>query len=187
MTTDTPATEKPASQSSLPFPLQQGEEVLQLCRKHWVFLWPRTILLALIAIVPVALAAWLLSMVDQFDGIVRNIFFVVAFVWLLWWGVKMLLNWYRYNNDLWVITSQRIVDSFKPHPFSHRLSSADLVNVQDMTVDRHGPLQTMLNYGDVICDTASGGNDFVLAGVPDPQQVQLLMDRERDRERTRGR
>jgi hypothetical protein len=29
--------------------------------------------------------------------------------------------------------------------------------------------------------------DFRLSGIPRPQEVQLLVDRERDRERTRGR
>jgi hypothetical protein len=176
-----------AKQPSLPFPLQGNEQVIQVCRRHWWFLWPRTILLALVGIVPVLVAAWLLSAVDVFDGMTRNVFLVIALIWLLWWGLQMFLGWYRYNNDLWAITNQRIVDSFKPHPFSHRLSSADLVNVQDITVEKHGVLQSIMNFGDVICDTASGGKDFTLTGVPDPEQVQLLMDRERDRERTRGR
>ncbi|MEX0750946.1 MAG: PH domain-containing protein, partial [Dehalococcoidia bacterium] len=68
------------------------------------------------------------------------------------------------------------------------LSTADLVNVQDMTVERSGLLQTTLNYGDIICQTAStSAGDFVLSGIPRPQEVQLLVDKERDRERTRGR
>jgi hypothetical protein len=103
--------------------------------------------------------------------------------------VRIFLNWYRYRHDLWVITNQRIVDSLKNHPFHHRLSTADLVNVQDMTVQRSGILQTTLNYGDILCQTAGGAGtgEFRLSGIPDPQQVQLLVDKERDRERTRGR
>jgi len=41
----------------------------------------------------------------------------------------------------------------------------------------------VLNYGDIVCETAADGGDFVLAGIPRPQGVQLLVDRERDRER----
>jgi hypothetical protein len=45
----------------------------------------------------------------------------------------------------------------------------------------------MLNFGDVVCETASGGGEreFRLSGIPRPQDVQLLVDRERDRERRR--
>jgi hypothetical protein len=135
------------------------------------------------ALVPPLLISLLLAWQDWYEGTTAQVFWIVAALWLLYWGVRILLNWYRYRHDIWVITDQRIVDSLKPHPFSHRLSTADLVNVQDMTVQRHGLLQTLLNYGDIVCETASEGGEFVLAGIPRPADVQLLVDRERDRER----
>jgi hypothetical protein len=172
----------------LPFPLQDGERVLQLCRRHWFYLWPATIIMTAIALGGVIIAGVLLAMIDQFDGIARTIFFIAALIWLLYWAVRIFLNWYRYHNDIWVITNQRIVDSYRPSPFRHTLSTADLVNVQDMTVEKNGILASMFNFGDVVCQTAGDGRrDFRMTGIPDPQSVQLLMDRERDRERTRGR
>ena len=172
----------------LPFPMQDGEEVLRLCRRHWFYLWPRTVIMAAFAIGVVVAVAVVMAMLDQFGGMARNIFFIAALSWLLYWAVRVFLNWYRYHNDIWVITNQRIVDSFKPTPFKHTLSTADLVNVQDMTVEKNGILASIFNFGDVVCQTAGdGGRDFRMTAIPDPQEVQLLMDRERDRERTRGR
>jgi membrane protein YdbS with pleckstrin-like domain len=152
-------------------------------------LWPRTILYVLYAIAPPAIVAFILSKTDSYDGMAATIFMIVSAVWILYWGIRALLNWYRYHNDTWTITNQRIVDCFRTTPFNLRISTADLVNIQDMSVDRHGPLQTMLNYGDVVCETAGAGGNrrFVLAGIPAPQDVQLLVDKERDRERSRGR
>ncbi len=168
-----------------PFPLQQGEQVLQLCRRHWWHLWPRTILWVLFAVVPVAAVAWLLSAIDVLDDL-GIYFWIVAALWLGYWVIRLLLNWYRYHNDYWVITDQRVIDSFKPHPFELRVSSADLVNIQDMTVEKKGIIPTILNFGDVICETAGGaGEQFRMGGVPNPVAVQLLVDRERDRERMR--
>jgi hypothetical protein len=80
-----------------------------------------------------------------------------------------------------------LIDSYKKHPFSLQLSSADLVNVQDMSIQREGVLRTMLDYGDVVCQTAAEVQAFRLAGIPDPRAVQALVDRERDRERLRTR
>jgi hypothetical protein len=85
-----------------------------------------------------------------------------------------------------VITNQRIIDSTKTTPFKHKMSTADLVNIQDMTVERNGILRTMLDYGDIVCQTAADVQEFRLPGIPDPRDVQLLVDRERDRERMRG-
>ncbi|HEY5638547.1 MAG TPA: hypothetical protein VIW01_00675, partial [Dehalococcoidia bacterium] len=38
------AAAEPKTYGSLPSPLQDGEIVLQLCHRHWWYLWPRTIL-----------------------------------------------------------------------------------------------------------------------------------------------
>jgi len=107
-------------------------------------------------------------------------------LWLVYWGVRSFLNWYRYRHDIWVVTNQRLIDSYKAHPFSLRVATADLVNLQDMSVVKSGIVATMLNFGNVVCETA--GSDrvaFTIAGVPRPEAMQLLIDRERDRERMR--
>jgi hypothetical protein len=186
-TQDNAAVPPDAPAESLPFPLQQSEVVGQVVRRHWMYLWPRTIVLGLWGLVPVTVIALVLSWADAYDGVVAQIFWVVAAIWLLYWAARMFLNWYRYRHDIWVITNQRIVDSYKQNPFHHKLSTADLVNVQDMMVERRGILQTTMNYGDIVCQTAGTAGEFRLTGIPHPDEVQLLVDRERDRERTRGR
>ncbi len=175
------------AEEKLPFPLQDGETVLRVCRRHWMYLWPRTALWAVIAIMPPIFVFWLVSSFVDIEGTVAMIFAIIALLWLVVWGLRALFNWYAYTNDIWVITNQRIVDSVKPTPFSLKLSSADLVNIQDMTVERRGIFQTSLNYGDVHCQTAADNRDFLLIGVPNPQELQLLIDKERDRERMRTR
>jgi hypothetical protein len=181
------ATTYEQAEAGLPFPLQDSERVLAMVRRHWVFLWPRTLLYLGFAILPPLIISLLMSWAGVYEGVAAQVFWLIAAIWLLYWAVRIFLNWYRYNHDVWVITNQRIVDSIKSNPFSHQLSTADLVNVQDMTVNRSGILATLLNYGDIICETASDSRDFVLSGIPRPQDVQLLVDRERDRERRGGR
>ena len=169
----------------LPFSLQDGERFIRLCRRHWIYLWPTLIGQFLAAIVPLVLLTWLLDAVDVLDGTVSRIFIVLAMVYLAYWVVRIALTWYRYHNDFWVITNQRLIDSHRRHPFDMSISTADLVNVQDMSVERSGVLRTMLDFGDVVCQTASIDQDFMIGGVPDPRSVQALVDRERDRERAR--
>ena len=184
MASTQPAADPPPS---LPFPLQDGETVIQVCRRHWIYLWPNIILHLVLAIVPIAALYFLLDAVDALDGIVSTVFLIVAAVYLLYWVVRLALDLYHYFNDLWVITNQRLIDSYRRHPFDMTISTADLVNVQDMSVARTGVLRTMLDYGDVICQTASIDQDFMISGVPNPRSVQALVDRERDRERMRVR
>jgi hypothetical protein len=138
-------------------------------------------------LVPMIGVFLLLDAAGGYEGAGATIFRIVALVWSLFWAGRIFLAWYRYHNDIWVITNQRLVDSYKPHPFDLTISTADLVNVQDMTVERSGLLRTMLDYGDIVCQTAADNQDFRLPGIPKPRETQALVDRERDRERVRVR
>lgn len=159
--------------------------MLAINRRHWIFLWPMVGLQVLAAILPVALVAWLLDFAGVLNGLVSQIFIVGALLYIGYWLFRIALTWYRYHNDCWVVTNQRLIDSHRRHPFDMSISTADLVNVQDMSVQRTGILRTMLDFGDVICQTASIDQDFMIGGVPKPREVQALVDRERDRERAR--
>src|SRR5690606_19898156 len=123
---------------ALPFPLQEHEVLLEVCRRHWIYLWPLMVFQVLVALVPVAVIALIMDAIGELNGIAAQAFTVVAVLWVLFWAVRILLNWYRYRHDIWVITDQRLIDSYRSHPFHLHLSTADLVNVQDMTVLRSG-------------------------------------------------
>lgn len=184
--TSAEASDSPGSRS-LHFPLQEGEDVVRIFRRHWIYLWPLLIAQVFAAIVPVVVVALLLDAAGALDGIVSKIFYVLAAVYIVYWLVRLALTWYRYENDIWVVTSQRLIDSYRRHPFDMKVSTADLVNVQDMTIERSGVIRTMLDFGNVVCQTASIDQDFVITGVPHPRETQALVDRERDRERERRR
>jgi len=174
-----------AGQERVPFPLQAQERILQISRRHWFFLWPRSIMLLIYALAPPIIIGVVLDWIGAYEDVVAQVFWIAAALWILFWGIQVFLNWYRYHNDMWVITNQRIVDVYRKHPPHKRIASADLVNIQDMTVERHGLFATALGFGDVVCQTAGAQGTFVLSGIPKPDEVQLLVDRERDRERMR--
>lgn len=156
--------------------------MLDLRRRHWWFLWPRTILWLVVAIVPLIVIGWLAVEYDL--GAAGSVLAVLVVLWVLFWGVRLFLNWYAYHNDIWVVTNQRLVDCYKANPFSSRIATADLINMQDITVSKQGVVATFLDFGNVLCQTAGSSEQFIISGVPDPEAVQHLIDRERDRERT---
>jgi hypothetical protein len=171
--------------SGLPFPLQDGERVLSLCRRHWIYLWPLVALYLFLALAPVVIAV-IICFGGPGDGAWRFFWLLMA-LYVIYWAVRLVLVWYRYQHDIWVITNQRLIDSYRSHPFALRIATADLVNVQDMSIDRNGLLRTLLDFGDIVCQTAAEMPDFRMTGIPNPRQTQALVDRERDRERLRYR
>lgn len=164
----------------LPFELQNGEEVLLFCRRHWLYLWSRLALLAIYAIIPVVALTWLAAATAGLGSGFGRIVLIVDAVWLVFWAIRGYFTWFRYENDIWVVTNQRVVDSLKRHWFHHRIASADLVDIEDMAVHREGILQTAFNFGDVRCQTAGEVANFILAGIPSPTNVLGTVDAARD-------
>jgi hypothetical protein len=81
---------------------------------------------------------------------------------------------------MWVVTNQRIVDSSKSHWFDHKMASADLVGIEDITVNRSGIFPTVFGYGDLAVQTAGTQKNFVVSGIANPAKVMALVDERRD-------
>jgi hypothetical protein len=168
----------------LPFPLQEGEEVLALARRHWLFVYPKLAAGAVVALIPVGALWWAMARFDWADnGPPRLVALAITVAWLAYWAVRLYFFKYRYDNDIWVITNQRVIDSAKDNWFHLRMSTADLVDIEDMTVTRAGLLGTLFDFGDIGCQTAGAVGKFSLRGIPRPREVQALVDRLRDESR----
>lgn len=164
----------------LPFELQNGEHVVLFSRRHWVFLWPRLILHAIYGLVAVVAAGWLVDVIWGLSGTPAKVFWVIAAIWAVYWAVRCYFDWYSYYHDIWVVTNQRIIDSIKPNFFNSRLSSADLVDVEDISVEHSGVFATAFRYGDLRCQTAGEQPNFILGGVPNPTNILAVVDATRD-------
>lgn len=165
---------------ALPVELQADENLILRKRRHILFLTWQMGKVLLTGVLPIVV---LLIAVDQITGLDGNngtITGAVAAVWGGFWLIVAYFTWYRYNRDEWVVTDQRLIDSIKRHWFHHQISSADLIQIEDMSVNRSGLLQTMFNFGDLRCQTAGTKQNFVLAGIPDPAGVLGVVDAARD-------
>lgn len=162
---------------NLPIQLQDGEEVIKIIRRHPASLWGRLALIALAVIV--ALIIWISFGGEGAFGTLLNIAMILVIVGGLLIGFMV---WYRYRNDYWAITSQRLIDVTRTTPFSQQITTASLSNVQDINIRVKGFFRTMLNFGDVICQTASSGSrTFTLIGVANPEQVLDAIDEARSK------
>lgn len=165
---------------SVPFQLQANEQVLLVLRRHWFHLYPQLALLLLVAIVPPLVLWFVLDAVTSLDGIVLAVVLVAMAAWTVFWLFRTYLLWYRYEHDIWVLTDQRLIDSFKRHWFHHAMSSADLLDIEDVSVERNGVLQTFFKYGDVRVQTAAQEHNFIVGSVPNPGNVLATIDATRD-------
>ena len=163
----------------LPVQLQPAESVVLTVRRHWWFLTVPLAVALLLVVVPVAILLSIIGTTDWSTSVDRPLLGLV-FVLLVVFAVRAYFIWYAWVHDVWVITNQRLVDGQKRHWFSEEVSTADLQHVQDVALDRHGFLPTVLKFGDLRVQTAAEVADFILRGIPKPQEVLAILDRTRD-------
>ncbi len=180
MPDDTLDPQPPADNQKLPFELQNGESVVLFCRRHWVYFYTKIAGIVLALIVPTAAVVWLVHITAGLGGTVGKVALIIALVWVIFWAIRGYFTWYRYQNDVWVVTNQRIIDSTKYNWIKQRIASADLVDVEDINVVREGLFATMFNYGDLRVQTAGEVGNFVLGGIPAPSKVLGVVDSSRD-------
>ena len=166
--------------ANLPMDLQANENVVHIARRHIIYLFLKMFWALIGGVVPLIV---LIILTLNAEGSTRSLLLVLTLVWGLGTFLVLYFIWYRYQNDMWIITNQRLIDSKKLHWFDHQMASTDLINVEDMSVDRSGFLPTIFNYGNVNCETAGSSNRFILYGIPDPARVMAIVDELRDNAR----
>lgn len=160
----------------LPVQLQENEKVVRIIKRHPLSLIGRMVGVAMLLLLGGALWVWLRSFGGGLEVVLDILIGVGALVAIIYAGVY----WYRYENDLWIVTSERLIDSTKTTPFNQEIKTATLANIQDINIRKRGIFQTIFEYGDVICQTASAsGHTFEFLGVAKPAEVLDLIDDQR--------
>lgn len=95
--------------------------------------------------------------------------YLIACFYLLYSLVLFLIAWLNEEFDLFILTDQRLIDITQIHFFKRKENVTPLRNIEDVTTDIHGILPTLLNYGTLDIQTASGNaDDFIMDHVANP-------------------
>lgn len=95
---------------------------------------------------------------------------LAIFIW-----VSAILVWVDYHLDIWIVTSSRVLNIEQKGLFSRTISELDYTHVQDVTSEVHGPIKTLLNYGDVDVQTAGTHGKFTFRNIPRPEKIKTLV------------
>src|SRR3989344_1454767 len=162
------------------FELEPGEHVVLHVRKHWFLFLTELLPYAIIAVIPFAIPN-LLSLAPPMASYadIFNYHEPLARAGL---GVWLLMSWTaawgaftRYFLNEWVLTSQRIVNIKQRRFFSREVSSLFLSRIQDVTTDVSGVISSLLGIGNIKAQTAAEDIEFVMHGIPRPEQMRDLI------------
>jgi hypothetical protein len=151
-----------------------GEQVVW--RKHWIFLLGRIrlVLPALLITTAFILFVGLSGLLRPYRGGLfagSVVIWVLLLVWL-WWEI---VDW---RNDQYIVTDRMIIDvEKKPLFFSEQRRQASLDMIQNVSLQKRGLVSSLLDFGDVMIETAGAQGSFTFDGVSHPVKVQQAIFR----------
>ncbi|MEK9152759.1 MAG: PH domain-containing protein [Patescibacteria group bacterium] len=163
------------------------EKLVFYLRRHPIVFIGQTLFIGVIALVPLALGLLGGEFTDSLlagEATRPVIILIISGYYLSLWLV-FLTQFVDYYLDAWVVTTDKIVSVEQHGLFSRTISELDLSRVQDVTSIIKGVLPTLLNYGNILVQTAGEEEHFIFEQVHRPHEIrkQLLDLVEADRNR----
>ena len=156
--------------------LHQDEKHLHTFRRHPIILLAPTVVLLIFALAP--LLSHRLLPFGALADIAGNTSALLSFLYLGWITILWLSFSTVFVNhwlDFWVITDKRLLDFEQRNLFHRETSITRLENIQDISIEVHGILATVLDYGDIHVQTAGTDKEFVFKGVAQPKKVKQVL------------
>ncbi len=161
--------------------LEEGENVILEVRKHWiVFFGQATALLfsALLPFILLTLAKIFKINLPTIDipGNESALFLFLYLLWLLTLWILFFLDWTKYYLDVWYVTEKRIIAIDQKRIFDREVSNLRFDKIQDVTIDVHGFISTILGFGNIRVQTASeDSKEFQMNSVRHPENLRKVI------------
>lgn len=164
---------------------EDQEEVIILLRRHWVTQIKWLIMAGLGMLVPI-IFIW----VPILNFLPENFRFMVIVMWYLLIIAYIYEGFITWFYHVFIVTDERIIDINFYNLIYKEVSSAKIDNIEDVTYRQGGVLRAMLNYGDVVIQTAAEKQEFIIDCAPKPNHLAKILNElklEEEHEKMMGR
>jgi membrane protein YdbS with pleckstrin-like domain len=156
------------------YPGQDSAELTQrVIFKHAIFILPFMVALVILAILAVPAIIFISANIDSVSQIVpAPVVFIVALFYISILVLLLVAVLWIWRRNKVVITDQHIVDIDQLGLFNRVVSTLRLEEIQDISASVKGPLQTILQYGSIVIQTAGERENFVFNYIPNPYELE---------------
>ena len=152
--------------------LDEGETMELVLRQHWIknIHWIIVTVIGFLAPVAVLLVDSL-SGVNFLPKIPERVVmegFTLWFLFILAYATQNFLYWYF---NVYIVTNLHIIDVDFNSLLSKKVTEAQFADIESVSSQISGALQTFYNFGDVVIETASKDMKIKFEGVPRPDAV----------------
>jgi len=160
------------------FQTQKTNEVIILfLRSHFVVNISWIIFSLLLLLLPILVLTLLSNFgLDFLSSPISNRFITMftLFYYLMLFSYVFIsfLHWF-YN--VFIVTSERIVDIDYSDIVIHNIAVTSLTHVQDVNYTQSGFIPTFFNYGDLFVQTAGNEKNFEAMSIPKPREATHII------------
>ncbi len=156
-------------------PLEQGEYVVLVLRKHW-FIFLGQLITFLMALV---IGMFVFSFKDFLYGVFAKIFVdpfldLLLVLYALLLVIAYFISWVHAYYDIWLVTNRRIIDIKQRGLFDREISEFMISRVQDVTTKVPNMFATLLGFGTMTIQTA-GERSFTVHDIPHLEEAKRLI------------
>lgn len=149
---------------------ENGERVVMLLRRHPFTIFLKILVYVAMAALPFLAGGYFTPFLYRNGLLSVAVFFFSVYLMLIWLAAFYSLA--MYSLDVWIVTDRRVLDT-KQHGFFNRTTSElHLSRIQDISVETHGVIQTVLKFGDLHIQTAGTEERFTFLQIPHPERVR---------------
>lgn len=166
--------------------LHPGEQIELIVRHHWVGFLGTIGLVFGMALVPIVIFFTAVALSDQgFENIIPVVTLFISgfFIFLL---TFLFGAWINYYYDIVFITNKRILNVDQRGLLARSTSELGLQEVQNVTAQVDGFLETTFNFGTLVIETAGAGTSddrsrpglqgyFTVEDLPDPNRLARII------------
>lgn len=158
---------------------ERDEQCVLFLRRYWIDLAGAFLYSVALLVIPIA-ALFVLNITgidiaaEPFWGAFLRILLACYLLVVLVITLAQISDYYL---DTWIVTNRRIINIEQKGLFSRTVSELHLNQVQDVTSETKGFLETFLTYGDVHVQTAGERSRFHFINIDNPDEVKVTISR----------
>ena len=153
------------------FKPKENEMVVLTLHRHWFVIAGKMTLIAAMLIIAIVLIPVIIAFIP--DIYTSFAIFLISLYILIVLLIAFIF-WVDYYLDMWIVTTERIIDIEQHGLFKREVSEFMLSRIQDVTVEIPNFSATVLKFGNIIIQTA-GDKPFVARDIPNVGEAKDII------------
>ncbi|MCX6743205.1 MAG: PH domain-containing protein [Candidatus Parcubacteria bacterium] len=157
---------------------QKDEKLILFLRRHPIILVGKWVLYLFLGLIPIGIYFFLVYFQPQLlaSKATYAFLFLLTSAYYLYIVLFFFSAFIDFYLDVWIVTSQRIINIEQKGLFNREIAEHSLDKIQDVSGEQKGIAQTIFSYGNVHVQTAGEIQRFIFQQIDNPFEVVRVIN-----------